>query len=174
MNLTSATSGTALLDGSFAALTFSQNSQTGYGLQNGGTVNVSGGGNLLIKDKVAATAFNINAGNVQVGDGSAAITAATATLDATNLSIAAGSKLTFNRAEAYTNASTITGAGSLIQAGAGVVTLTGNSSAFAGATTVNAGKTLAIGTGGSLGAAGSTLTLTDATSNLSFTNTSGT
>jgi hypothetical protein len=174
MNLTSATSGTALLDGSFAALAFTQNSQGGFGLQNGGTVNVSGGGHLLIRDRVAATAFNINAGNVQVGDGSAATAAATATLEATNVSIASGSKLTFNRAEAYTNASVITGAGSLVQAGAGVVTLTGNSSAFAGATTVNAGRTLAIGTGGSLGAAGSTVTLTDSTSNLSFTNTSGT
>jgi filamentous hemagglutinin family protein len=174
MNLTSATSGTTLLDGSFAALAFTQNSQGGFGLQNGGTVNVSGGGHLLIKDKVGATAFNINAGNVQVGDGTAATASATATLDVTNLSIAAGSKLTFNRAEAYSNASVITGAGSLIQAGTGVVTLTGNSNAFAGATTVSAGKTLAIGTGGSLGAAGSTLALTDATSTLSFTNTSGT
>jgi len=174
MNLTSATSGTTLLDGSFAALAFTQNSQGGFGLQNGGTVNVSGGGHLLIKDKVGATAFNINAGNVQVGDGTAATASATATLDVTNLSIAAGSKLTFNRAEAYSNASVITGTGSLIQAGTGVVTLTGNSNAFAGASTVNAGKTLAIGTGGSLGAAGSTLALTDATSTLSFTNTSGT
>ncbi|TRZ67405.1 MAG: hypothetical protein D4R98_04230, partial [Comamonadaceae bacterium] len=173
-NLASATSGTALLDGSFAAIAFTQNTQGGYGLQNVTTVNMSGGGHLLFKDKVGATTFNINAGNVQVGDGSAATSSTTPTLDATNLSIAASSKLTFNRAEAYTNASVITGAGSLIQAGAGVVTLTGNSSAFAGATTVNAGKTLAIGTGGSLGAAGSTLALTDATSTLSFTNTSGT
>jgi autotransporter-associated beta strand protein len=54
-----------------------------------------------------------------------------------------------------------------------VVTLTGNSSAFAGATTVNAGKTLAIGTGGSLGAAGSTLNLTSTTASVAFTNASG-
>jgi filamentous hemagglutinin family protein len=172
--LANATSGTALLDGSFAAIAFTQSTQGGYGLQNATTINMSGGGNLLFKDKIGATTFNINAGDVQVGDGSAAITAATATLDATNVSIAAGSKLTFNRAEAYTNASVITGAGSLIQAGAGVVTLTGNSSAFAGATTVNAGKTLAIGTGGSLGAAGSTLNLASATANVGFTNTTGT
>ncbi|PUE10844.1 hypothetical protein B9Z51_00360 [Limnohabitans sp. T6-5] len=174
LNLTPATSGTTLLDGSFAALAFTQSAQAAFGLQGAGTVNMSGGGNLLIKDKVSATSFNINAGNVQVGDGTAATGSTTATLDATNLNIAAGTKLTFNRAEAYSNASVITGAGSLIQAGAGVVTLTGNSSAFAGATTVNAGKTLAIGTGGYLGAAGSTLTLTDSASNLSFTNTSGT
>ena len=174
-NLASATSGTALLDGSFAAIAFTQSTVSTNGLASATTVNMSGGGHLLFKDKLSSTTtFNINAGNVQVGDGSAATTAATANFDAANINIAAGSKLTFNRAEAYSNASVITGTGSLIQAGTGVVTLTGNSSAFAGATTVNAGKTLAIGTGGSLGAAGSTLALTDATSNLSFTNTSGT
>jgi hypothetical protein len=173
-SLTSATSGTALLDGSFAAMAFTQNTQGGYGLQNAATVNMSGGGHLLFKDKVGATTFNINAGNVQVGDGSAATSNSTATLDATNISIAAGSKLTFYRAEAYSNGAAITGTGSLVQAGAGALTLTGNSVAFAGATTVNAGKTLVIGTGGSLGASGSTLTLTDSASNLSFTNTSGT
>ena len=187
-NLTPATSGTTLLDSSFAALAFTQSS-TNYGLGSGGggatTVNMSGGGNLLIKDKFRATNFNINAGNVQVGDGTAATASTTATLDATNIGIAAGTKLTFNRAEAYRNDSIITGTGSLVQAGSGVVTLTGNSTAFAGATTVNAGKTLAIGSYtntatpavtfvGSLGAAGSTLTLTDSGSNLSFTNTSGT
>ncbi|PUE10299.1 YDG domain-containing protein [Limnohabitans sp. T6-20] len=173
MNLTSATSGTTLLDSSFAALAFTQNSQGGFGLQNGGTVNVAGGGSLLFKDKFGATNLNINAGVVQMGDGSAATTAATADLGATNVAIASGAKLIFNRAEAYSNASIVSGSGSLIQAGSATLTLTGNSSAFAGATTVNAGKALAIGTGGSLGAAGSTLTLTDASSNLSFTNTSG-
>jgi hypothetical protein len=179
-NLTSATSGTGLLEGGFAALAFTQNTQGGYGLGssgaggNAGTVNMSGGGNLLFKDSARATTFNINAGNVQVGDGSAATSSATATLDVTNISIAAGSKLTFNRAEAHSNASAITGAGSLIQAGTGTLTLTGNSSAFAGATTVNAGKTLAIGTGGSLGAAGSTLALADSASSMLFTEASGT
>ena len=174
LNLTIATSGTTLVDGSFAAIAFTQNTQGGYGLQNAITVNVAGGGSLLFKDKLGSTNLNINAGVVQMGDGSALATATTADLAVTNVAIASGAKLVFNRAEAYANASVITGAGSLIQGGVGIVTLTGNSSAFAGATTVNAGKTLAIGTGGSLGAAGSTLTLTNATSNLLFTNTSGT
>jgi hypothetical protein len=87
-NIASATSGTALLDGSFAALAFTQNAQGGFGLQSATTVNMTGGGNLLFKDKVSATTFNINAGNVQVGDGSAATSSATATFDATNISIA--------------------------------------------------------------------------------------
>jgi len=83
----------------------------------------------------------------------------------------------FNRAEAYGNDSKINGTGNLIQAGAGTLTLTGDSSAFAGATTVNAGRTLAIGssaTAGSLGAAGSTLLLADSAAQLQFTNTTGT
>jgi filamentous hemagglutinin family protein len=179
-NLTEATSGTALLDGGFASMAFTQSAQSEYGIGsagaggNAGTVNMSGGGHLLFKDKVRATTFNINAGNLQVGDGSAATFSATAILDATNVSIAAGSKLTFNRAETYSNGSAISGAGSLIQAGAGTLTLTGNSSGFAGSTTVNAGRTLAIGTGGSLGAAGSTLSLASATASVGFANTSGT
>ncbi len=176
-NLAAATSGTSLLDGSFAAIAFTQNTQGGYGLGSGsgaaGTVNVAGGGNLLFKDVVKTTNFNINAGAVQFGDGSAATSAATADLQATNVSIASGAKLMFNRAEAYTNSSVITGAGSLIQGGTGVVTLTGNSTSFAGSTTVNAGKTLALGTGGSLGTAGSTVSLVDSASQLHFTGASG-
>jgi hypothetical protein len=54
---------------------------------------MAGGGHLLFKDKLSTTTtFNINAGNVQVGDGSAATASATATFDAANISIAAGSK----------------------------------------------------------------------------------
>ena len=173
LNLTTATSGNALIDGSFAALAMTQNYQGGYGLQNANTVNVSGGGALLIKDKVGATNFNIGAGQVQIGDGTAKTDEATANLESTNISIASGAKLTFNRAEAFSNASIITGTGNLVQGGTGTLTLTGNSSAFAGATTVNAGKTLALGTGGSLGAAGSTVTLVDSASQLHFTSASG-
>jgi autotransporter-associated beta strand protein len=66
------------------------------------------------------------------------------------------------------------GSGNLTQAGAGTLTLTGDSSGFAGSTTVNAGRTLAIGTNGNFGAAGSTLNLASATSSVGFTNASGT
>ena len=175
-NLTPASSGTTLVGGGLAALAFTQSSST-YGVGSGGggatTINMSGGGNLLIKNKFRATNFNINAGTVQFGDGTAATAASTPELQATNVNIATGSKLIFNRAEAHTNTSVFTGPGNLIQAGSGTMTLTGNSSAFAGATTVNAGKTLALGTGGSLGAAGSTVTLVDSASQLHFTGASG-
>ncbi|MGV0985189.1 MAG: YDG domain-containing protein [Limnohabitans sp.] len=172
-NLTSASSGTALVDGSFASIAFTQSGVSTFGMQNVPTTNVAGGGSLLFKDKLSTTNININAGTVQMGDGSAATSAATADLVTSNVAIATGAKLIFNRAEAYSNASTITGTGSLIQAGTGIVTLTGDSSAFAGATTVNAGKSLAIGNGGSLGAAGSTVALANSTSTLAFSNTSG-
>ena len=176
LNLTTATSGTQLLDNSFAAINFASGyAQTANkGLGNATTITVSGGGSLLAMDTIQATNLNINAGYVQFGTNATETTTTTPALAVTNVNIAAGTTLAFNKAAASTNSSIYTGTGNLIQAGTGVVTLTGSSSAFAGATTVNAGKTLAIGTGGYLGAAGSTVTLTDATSNLSFTNTSGT
>jgi autotransporter-associated beta strand protein len=174
LNLAAATSGTTLLDGSYAALVFAQNAQGGFGLDNATTINTNGPGGLLFLNKVKATQLNINSGTVQFGNGSAATAAATPELQATNVAIASGAHLILNRAEAQTNASVFTGAGSLTQAGAGTLTLTGNSSAFAGSTTVNAGRTLAIGTNGNFGAAGSTLNLASATSSVGFTNASGT
>ena len=68
----------------------------------------------------------------------------------------------------------ISGSGALIKQGAGTLTLTGNSNAFAGTTTVHNARSLAIGTGGSLGAAGSSLVLSNASASVAFTNTSGT
>jgi filamentous hemagglutinin family protein len=175
LNLTTATSGAQLLDGSYAALNFATGyAQTSHTGLSGNTVNVSGGGSLLVMDKIAATNFNVAAGNVQFGTNATETTSTTPVLAVTNVNIAAGTTLAFNKSATSTNSSIYTGTGNLIQAGTGVVTLTGNSSAFAGATTVNSGKTLAIGTGGSLGAVGSTLTLTDSVSRLQFTEVSGT
>jgi autotransporter-associated beta strand protein len=166
LNLAVATSGTTLLDGSFAALVFAQNAQGGFGLDNATTINTNGPGGLLFLNRVKATQLNVNSGTVQFGNGSAATAAATPELQATSVAIGSGAQLIFNRAEAQSNASVFTGAGSLTQAGAGTLTLTGNSSDFAGSTTVNAGRSLVIGTNGNLGAAGSTLSLASATSGL--------
>jgi autotransporter-associated beta strand protein len=163
-----------LLDGSFAALVFAQNAQGGFGLDNANTINTNGPGGLLFLNKVKATQLNVNSGTVQFGNGSAVTAATTPELQATNVAIASGAQLIFNRAEAHTNTSVFTGAGSLTQAGAGTLTLTGDSSAFAGSTTVNAARTLAIGTNGNFGAAGSTLNLASATASVGFTNASGT
>ncbi len=174
LTLAAATSGNTLLDGSFAALVFAQNFQGGFGLDNATTITTNGPGGLLFLNKVKANQLNINSGTVQFGNGNAATLAATPELLATNVAIASGAHLILNRAEAQTNTSVFTGTGNLTQAGAGVLTLTGNSSGFAGSTTVNAGRTLAIGTNGNLGAAGSTLSLASASSSVGFTNTAGT
>ncbi|MFZ6693180.1 filamentous hemagglutinin N-terminal domain-containing protein, partial [Undibacterium sp. SXout20W] len=175
MNLTPATSGTLLANGSYAAISMYSSYLFGVGIQNGGTINVGGGGSLLVRAGVSiANTMNINAGYVQVGDGTAVSGTNTEVLTMNNIYIASGATLAFNRLEAYTNAAVFTGSGNLIQGGAGALTLTGASTAFAGATTVKAGKTLNIGTGGSLGAAGSTLSLASSTSALNLTEASGT
>ena len=67
------------------------------------------------------------------------------------------SALQFNDGEAFSYGGVLSGTGSLTQNGAGVVTLSGNSNAFAGATTVNAG-TLAIN-----GTLGGTVTVNSGT-----------
>jgi autotransporter-associated beta strand protein len=173
-SLAAATSGTTLHDGTFAALVFPSNSQGGFGLSNATTLNINGSGGVLFKDKLSATQINVNAGTLQMGDGSAATSAATADLTASQVAIASNAKVIFQRAEAVTSSTVFSGSGALQQAGTGTLTLTGNSNAFAGTTTVHDSRNLAIGTGGSLGAAGSSLVLSNASANVAFTNTSGT
>mgnify|MGYP006195888445 CR=1 FL=1 len=173
-SLAAASSGTTLHDGSFAALVFPSNSQGGFGLSNVGTLNIGGSGGVLFKDKLSASTINVNAGTLQMGDGTAATAAATADLTASQVAIASDAKVIFQRAEAATTSAAFSGSGSLQQAGAGTLTLTGNSNAFAGTTTVHNARSLAIGTGGSLGAAGSSLVLSNASASVAFTNTSGT
>nr|WP_234903066.1 autotransporter-associated beta strand repeat-containing protein [Ensifer adhaerens] len=65
-----------------------------------------------------------------------------------NTALAAGASLTFDQAVNTSYGGVISGSGSFAKAGAGLLTLTGNSSAFSGATTVENG-TLAVN--GSLG-----------------------
>ncbi|MEY3612385.1 MAG: Heme/hemopexin-binding protein precursor, partial [Pseudomonadota bacterium] len=173
-SLAAATSGTTLHDGTIASLVFPSNSQGGFGLSNATTLNINGSGGVLFKDKLSATQINVNAGTLQMGDGTAATSATTADLTASQVAVASNAKVIFQRAEAVTSSTVFSGSGGLQQAGAGTLTLTGNSSAFAGTTTVHDSRNLAIGTGGSLGAAGSSLVLSNASANVAFTNTSGT
>ena len=174
LNLSTANSGTQLLDGTYAALHFAQSSQGGFGLSNAATVTMSGGGNLLINDKTSATNFNVNAGSVQIGTGANELASTTPTFAVINANIASGSSVTFNKLVAHSNSTIFTGNGNLYQANSGTVTLTGNSSAFAGNTYVKPGYTLGLGNDGSLGAAGSTLNLDSSASTLLISNTSGT
>jgi filamentous hemagglutinin family protein len=153
LSLTTATSGTALSDGSYAALAFTTNIQGGYGIDNGSTVTIDGGGSVLFKDKLRATTLNINSGTLQMGDGSAVTAATTPDLTVTNVSIGSNAKLIFNRVDNHTNSSAISGAGSFIKIGSGTTTLTGDST-LSGTTTISGG-TLQIGNGGATGALGS-------------------
>ena len=174
LNLTTASRGVQLADGSFAALAFLRNDQGGDGMHSAGIVTMNGGGNLLIDDRIIATKLNINSGSIQVGDGNPATASSTPVLNVGTIDIASSAKLSFFRAESNTNNSIITGTGMLVQAGPGKLTLTANSSDFAGSTIVNAGASLELGTGASLGTTGSTLSLVDGMSSLILAETSGT
>jgi len=86
----------------------------------------------------------INAGTLQIGNGG--------TSGAIAGDVADNSALVFNRSDALNYGGAITGTGSLTQAGSGTLTLDGNSSSFAGNTTVAAG-TLVVGSVAGNGAA---------------------
>lgn len=165
-------------------------SSTYDGPISGRFVDKNGAGVLTTRNRLfAMSQLNVNNGGIQIGDGSNSTAALPMLLDTRIANIAAGASLVFNRGDAYTNNTVMKGSGNLVQAGAGTLTLSGNSSGFMGTTTVNAGRTLAIGTGtdwagysstaggvihGNLGAAGSTMNLVSATSSLVFTNTAST
>ncbi len=77
-----------------------------------------------------------------------------------NATVSTGATLAFDRADAVTHGGTIGGAGAILKQGAGTLTLSGNSSGFAGSTSVQAGTLDLAGTlGGTLSvASGATLT----------------
>jgi fibronectin-binding autotransporter adhesin len=75
----------------------------------------------------------VNAGALQIGNGGA-----TGRLGTGNVSIAGGAALEFNRNNAYSVANLISGAGTLVQEGAGTTTLTAAANAV-GATQISAG-----------------------------------
>lgn len=135
--------------------------------------NKTGIGTLTLRNQIVATNFNINTGTAQIGDGAAATTALPSTLTASKINIVGGQSLIFNRVEDSINQAVITGAGKLILFGPGVMTLTGDSNAFAGTTQIEDGRSLWIGTGGSLGAEGSSLKLMGSGSRLVLTEVSG-
>ncbi|MEA1016004.1 beta strand repeat-containing protein, partial [Sphingosinicella sp. LY1275] len=91
---------------------------------------------------------NVLAGTLQIGDGGA-----TGVLPGNvNIGAAVGGStptLAFNRSDDVSYGGSITGQGRLEQQGSGIMTLTGDSSAFAGATVVSAGGLRLAGTLGS-------------------------
>ncbi len=91
-------------------------------------------------------ATTINGGTLTIGSGGAAGSIASA-------SVSVNATLAFNRSDNPTYASAISGTGSLVQLGSGLLTLTGNNTSFTGTTTVSSG-TLQFGAGGASGTVG--------------------
>ena len=91
--------------------------------------------------------LQIAAGTVQVGSGLNGSFASSATVDS-------GASLRFARTDSVTYSGALTGSGTVEQAGAGTLTLTGNNSSFAGTTVLSNGL-LSVGTALALGTSGS-------------------
>lgn len=98
-----------------------------------GTLTKTGAGALtLTGNNGYSGATTISSGTLQVGDGGTSGTLGTGAI--TN-----NGSLVFNRSDALGVGSVITGAGAIRQIGSGLTTLTGNSGAFTGTTSVEAG-----------------------------------
>ena len=108
----------------------------------------TGGGVLTLTGTNTYTSNTaISEGTLQIGDGGTS-----GTPGFSNIAIASGANLTFNRADSVSTGFIISGAGTLTQAGGGTTVLTGGNS-YTGTTFLQAG-TLQIGNGGTAGTLG--------------------
>ncbi len=115
-----------------ADLTFAQT------ITGAGSLVQEGGGTLVLTGTNSYTGgTTIENGALQLGAGGSTGMAGTG-----NISVAAGASLAFDRADSVTFAGTISGAGGVIQAGSGALTLTAGND-FSGGLTLNSG-TLAL------------------------------
>jgi autotransporter-associated beta strand protein len=129
------------------------NDFTGPITVNGGQVTISGSGAANFPGAIAlATGASLTVAGTGAVNLSGAIT------------LNAGGTLTYNRSDAVTLASAVTGSGTLIQAGSGVLAVSGANGSFDGPILVNTGTLQAVGTsalgstvGGTTIAAGATL-----------------
>ena len=107
-------------------------------LNNGAGLTKSTAGTLILEGTNAYTGgTTISAGTLQVGGGTIGTGSTTGTLGGGNISNSG--TLTINRSNSYTVANNISGAGAVIQAGAGTTILSGTNT-YTGKTTVSAGK----------------------------------
>lgn len=108
-----------------------------------GSVGVTGSRTItLTGDNTYTGATTITTGTLQIGNGG--------TTGSVAGNFVNNGTLAFNRSDAVTYAGTISGAGNLVQAGAGTLTISGTAG-YAGSTTINAG-TLALSGAGSIAA----------------------
>lgn len=121
-------------------------------------IDTNGGANALGLTVLGTKTLTLTGTNTYTGG---TTIASTATLQLGNagtsgsivgdVSITSTGTLTFNRSDAVTFAGVVSGSsGNLTQAGAGTLTLTGNNT-YGGLTTINSGRTLQIGNGGTSG-----------------------
>ncbi|MDQ7996272.1 MAG: autotransporter-associated beta strand repeat-containing protein [Luteibacter sp.] len=115
-------------------------------------VHKTGTGTLLLANAVSLGAVNIDAGTLQIGNG--------ATSGSLAGNVVNNGALVFQRADNTSFGGVLSGAGTVSKLGAGNLQLTGDSSAFAGSTTVSSGSLQVDGSlGGSLTfASGTTFT----------------
>jgi len=140
----STASGTATVSG--GTMTLNSTSQVGY---NGkGTLNISGGGAVVLVGGTGTLTLAYNAGSkgtLNLGDG----TTTAGTLNAGSVAAGSGTAtVNFNHTGSYTFAPILTGSLSVNKLGSGTTTLSATST-YVGKTAINAG-TLAIGSDGSI------------------------
>ncbi|CAM2147938.1 putative Type V secretory pathway, adhesin AidA [Pararobbsia alpina] len=128
-----------------SALVFDRNDVWTYGghISGSGTVTQAGTGTtILTADNTNSGVTTISAGTLQLGAGGAS--------GDVGGDIVNNATLVFNRSDAHVEANTISGSGSVVQAGSGTIALTADNT-YTGTTTVMAGSTLALGNGGTTG-----------------------
>jgi autotransporter-associated beta strand protein len=130
------------------SLVFNHNDSTQFAgvISGGGSLTQTGMGLLILTaSNTYSGSTTISAGTLQLGNGTPSGSLSSSTLTDNGV-------LVFNRSDSPTYSGAINGSGSLVQAGAGVLTLLG-SNTYTGGTTISAG-TLQVGNGAAAGALG--------------------
>ncbi|MDR1727802.1 MAG: autotransporter-associated beta strand repeat-containing protein, partial [Acidobacteriota bacterium] len=119
-----------------ARVVFNRSDDAAYGgvVTGGGSLEKKGAGVLTVTGENTYTGgTTVNDGTLQIGDGG------TAGSVKGDIDISAAARVVFNRSDDAAYGGVVTGAGSLTKKGAGVLTLSGASDNYTGATTVEAG-----------------------------------
>jgi len=136
-----------ILDNAALAFDYSGTAAAYSGVISGsGTVTQMAGTSVLTGTNTYTGLTTISGGTLQLGNGGTS-----GSIDSTS-GITDNGTLAFNRTDAVSFGTLVTGSGGLTQAGSGTLTLTANNT-FTGTTTISAG-TLSIGNGGATGTVG--------------------
>lgn len=126
-------------------------------------VKVGAGTLVLTATNTFTGALNVNAGTLQVGAGGTAGSIATA-----SAAVASGATLAFNRSDAQTVATVISGQGAVLKSGSNTLTLSG-ANTFSGGLTIASGS-LTVNAASGLGSGPISITNTAANSTLTIAN----